>query len=66
MATSTAPITWAQRKGTVLFTIVLSVVATVVIGFIIKATIGLRSSEESESAGLDTSDHGEEAYHQSA
>ena len=50
----------------VLFTIVLSVVATVVIGFIIKATIGLRSSEEAESAGLDTSDHGEEAYHQSA
>ena len=50
----------------VLFTIALSVVATVVIGFIIKATIGLRSSEDAESAGLDTSDHGEEAYHQSA
>ncbi len=44
-------------------TIVLSVVVTVVLAYIVKATLGLRSSEEAESRGLDLSDHGEEAYH---
>jgi Amt family ammonium transporter len=43
-------------------TIVLSVVATAIIAYIVKFTIGLRSSQESESAGLDTTDHGEEGY----
>jgi Amt family ammonium transporter len=44
------------------FTIVLSVVATAIIAYIVKFTIGLRASEESESAGLDTTEHGEEGY----
>jgi Amt family ammonium transporter len=43
-------------------TIVLSVVATTVIAFIVKFTLGLRASEETESVGLDTSEHGEEGY----
>jgi len=50
-----------QIKASVL-TIVLSVVATAIIAYIVKFTIGLRASEESESAGLDTTEHGEEGY----
>jgi len=48
-----------------LITIVLSVVATVVIAFIVKAVIGLRASEETETQGLDLAEHGEEGYHNS-
>ncbi len=44
------------------FTIILSVVATAIIAFIIKAVIGLRPSAEDEVAGLDITDHGEEGY----
>ncbi|HNM98851.1 MAG TPA: ammonium transporter [Turneriella sp.] len=44
------------------FTIVLSVVATVIIGYLLKFTIGLKASAESESLGLDISEHGEEGY----
>lgn len=47
----------------VLITIVWSVVATAIIAFIVKATIGLRVSEEVESQGLDLAEHGEEGYH---
>lgn len=43
-------------------TIVLAVVATTIIAFLIKFTIGLRPSQEVESEGLDTSEHGEEGY----
>jgi ammonium transporter len=43
-------------------TAVWSVVATVVIAFIVKAVVGLRVSPEVEQAGLDTSEHGEEGY----
>jgi Amt family ammonium transporter len=32
------------------------------IAFVIKLVIGLRASPEIESAGLDISEHGEEAY----
>jgi ammonium transporter, Amt family len=62
-ATSALLVNHLQVAG---FTILLSVVATVVIAFIIKATIGLRASEEAESVGLDLSDHGEEGYHSNA
>jgi len=44
------------------FTIAISVVATVVIAFLIKFTIGLKASPETESLGLDISEHGEEGY----
>jgi Amt family ammonium transporter len=44
-------------------TLVLSIVATVVIAFIVKAVVGLRPSEEVEEQGLDLAEHGEEAYH---
>jgi Amt family ammonium transporter len=50
-----------QIKACVL-TIVLSVVATTIIAYIVKFTIGLRASDEVQSAGLDTEEHGEEGY----
>ncbi|WP_188828285.1 ammonium transporter [Nocardia camponoti] len=39
-----------------------SLIATAIIAFAIKFTIGLRASDESESAGLDESEHAETAY----
>jgi Amt family ammonium transporter len=45
-----------------LLTIALSVVATAVIAFIVKALIGLRPSPDVETQGLDTVEHGEEGY----
>jgi ammonium transporter, Amt family len=52
----------AQVKA-ILVTLVLSVVATAVIAFIVKAVLGLRTDEEVETAGLDLTEHGEEGYH---
>lgn len=51
----------SQLKACAL-TIVWSVVATVIIAFIVKFTIGLRPTPEAETEGLDTTDHGEEGY----
>jgi Amt family ammonium transporter len=44
-------------------TVVLSVVATAVIAYIVKALAGLRPDEEQEEEGLDLTDHGEQGYH---
>jgi Amt family ammonium transporter len=52
----------AQIKA-ILVTLVLSVVATAIIAFIVKAIVGLRPSEEVETVGLDLAEHGEEGYH---
>jgi Amt family ammonium transporter len=43
-------------------TIALSVVATVIIAYIVKAVVGLRPTTEVESQGLDINEHGEEGY----
>jgi Amt family ammonium transporter len=43
-------------------TLVLSLVATAILAYVLKATIGLRPTEEEEARGLDISDHGEEGY----
>jgi Amt family ammonium transporter len=43
-------------------TLVISIVGTAVIAMIVKAVIGLRPTPESETAGLDITDHGEEGY----
>ncbi len=51
-----------QLKAVAL-TIVWSVVATVIIAYIVKAVVGLRPSEEVEVNGLDLAEHGEEGYH---
>ncbi len=54
---------WTAQCKVILFTIVLSVVATYIIAKVIDLTIGLRVSEDTETAGLDIAEHGEEGYH---
>jgi Amt family ammonium transporter len=51
----------SQLKA-VLVTLAVAIVATAVIAFAIRLVIGLRATPEVESAGLDISEHGEEAY----
>jgi Amt family ammonium transporter len=53
---------WMEQLKAIGLTLVLSVVATVIIGLIVKAVIGLRPTVEAEQEGLDLSDHGEEGY----
>jgi Amt family ammonium transporter len=53
---------WIQIKA-VLLAIVWSGVVSAVILTVLKYTIGLRVSAETESTGLDLSEHGESAYH---
>ncbi|NBV87569.1 MAG: ammonium transporter, partial [Verrucomicrobia bacterium] len=43
-------------------TLVISVVATAILAYVVKAVIGLRPTPEVEDAGLDISEHGEEGY----
>jgi Amt family ammonium transporter len=54
---------WIEQLKAMGLTIVLAVVATCILGYALKATIGLRPSEEDEVTGLDLSDHGERGYH---
>ncbi len=51
-----------EQLKAVALTIVWSVVATVIIAYIVKAVIGLRPSAEVEEAGLDIVEHGEQGY----
>jgi len=51
----------SQAKA-VCVTLVLSAVMTAIIAFLVKLVIGLRPPPEVETAGLDISEHGEEAY----
>jgi Amt family ammonium transporter len=50
-----------QLKAVVI-TIVWSVVASLIIAYIVKAVVGLRPSPEVETQGLDINEHGEEGY----
>jgi Amt family ammonium transporter len=54
---------WMEQLKAIGVTLTLSVAATAVLGYAIKAVIGLRPSEEDEETGLDLSDHGEKGYH---
>ncbi len=56
------PLLLEQVKAIIL-TLTLAVVATTIIAYIVKATIGLRVSPEIETSGLDVAEHGEEGYH---
>lgn len=53
---------WLEQMKAMVFTIVLSVIATVVLAYGIKMTLGLRPSIEDEVQGLDLSEHGEAGY----
>jgi len=53
---------WHEQLKAIAITLLLSVVATAVIGSIVKAVIGLRPTPEVERQGLDLAEHGEEGY----
>ncbi len=54
---------WVEQLKSIGITLCLAVAGTAILAFIVKALIGLRPSEEIETAGLDIAEHGEEAYH---
>jgi ammonium transporter, Amt family len=53
---------WVEQLKAIAFTILLAIVATVVIGALVKRFIGLRIAPETERQGLDINEHGEEGY----
>ena len=53
---------WMAQLKAIGFTLVMAVVATVIIAYLVKVTIGLRPTEEVERQGLDINEHGEEGY----
>jgi len=53
---------WMHQLAAIGITILLAVVATALIAYVIKVTIGLRVDEEVETVGLDLAEHGEEGY----
>ncbi|HLK88633.1 MAG TPA: hypothetical protein VKZ18_01995, partial [Polyangia bacterium] len=54
---------WFEQLKAIGLTLTLSIVATTVIGFGLKAVLGLRPDVEDEERGLDDADHGEAGYH---
>src|SRR5229473_1427347 len=54
---------WVEQLKSIGITLCLAVAGTAILAYIVKALIGLRPSEEIETAGLDVAEHGEEAYH---
>jgi Amt family ammonium transporter len=54
---------WIEQLKAIALTIVLSVVATIVLAYIVKLIVGLRPTQEDEVQGLDFADHGEAGYH---
>ncbi|MCX6969877.1 MAG: ammonium transporter [Verrucomicrobia bacterium] len=53
---------WLVQLEAIGITLALAIVGATVLAFIVKLALGLRPSQEDESAGLDISDHGEEGY----
>jgi ammonium transporter, Amt family len=53
---------WLEQLKAISITIFLAVVASAIIGFVVKAAIGLRIAPEVERQGLDINEHGEEGY----
>jgi Amt family ammonium transporter len=53
---------WLEQIKAIGVTFLLAVVSTTIIAYIVKAIIGLRPSEETETVGLDLTEHGEEGY----
>ncbi len=53
---------WVEQLKAIGVTLVFAIVGTTIIGFALKAVLGLRPTPEGEQAGLDVTDHGEEGY----
>jgi Amt family ammonium transporter len=54
---------WIEQLKAVGITLTLSVGATAIIAYGLKAVLGLRPNAENEESGLDDTDHGEAGYH---
>ncbi|HVZ85988.1 MAG TPA: ammonium transporter [Polyangia bacterium] len=54
---------WLEQLKAMGFTVGLSIAATTVIAYTLKATMGLRPSLDAEEQGLDDAEHGEAGYH---
>jgi Amt family ammonium transporter len=54
---------WLEQIKAIGVTMALAIGGSVVIGYAVKAALGLRPSLEGEEAGLDEADHGEAGYH---
>jgi len=53
---------WLVQLQAIGVTLVLAIVGATVLAFVVKLVLGLRPTQEDESAGLDITDHGEEGY----
>jgi len=53
---------WLEQLKAMGITIAMSIIATIIIAYIVKAVIGLRPTVEVERQGLDVNEHGEEGY----
>lgn len=56
---------WLHQLKAIGLTLTLSVLATILLAYIVKAVIGLRPTPEVERMGLDINEHGEEGYAES-
>jgi len=54
---------WVEQLKAIGVTLCLAVAGTIIVAYIVKAVIGLRTNEEVETIGLDLAEHGEEGYH---
>ena len=53
---------WFEQLKAIGLTLVLAIVGTVVLAYLVKATVGLRAAPDVERQGLDINEHGEEGY----
>ena len=53
---------WLHQLAAMALTLVMAIVGTIIIAYIVKATIGLRPTSDVERQGLDINEHGEEGY----
>jgi ammonium transporter, Amt family len=53
---------WLEQLKAMGLTLALSIIGTAVLGYAIKATMGLRPTAEDEESGLDVTGHGEKGY----
>ncbi|HET9957070.1 MAG TPA: ammonium transporter [Polyangiaceae bacterium] len=54
---------WVEQLKAMGLTLALSIAGTLVLGYVLKAAIGLRPTAEDEESGLDITGHGERGYH---
>jgi ammonium transporter, Amt family len=57
---------WLEQLKAMGLTTVWSIVASLLLAYLVKVTIGLRADADTEEQGLDVADHGEAGYHSEA